>query len=516
MRLWLLLAAALPCFAQSPLYRIGGVVVHAVTGQPLSKTRVTVIDIADAKKTAFVITIGDGRFTFGVPEGRYRLAAERHGQDRQLYGALTLGSSLNIAVIAGPNQRTNEIVFQMIPNSSLSGRVTDEAGEPVEDSLVQLFRSTIVMGRRKVQLCGWVYTDDTGAYRFSRLPSGNYYLAASGQPWYSTYRQSPDAAQLTSMSYPLTFYPNTRDWRSASMVSLRAGDDATANLSLTATPGYNLTVQCDASVGSVQVSVIANAFSGADTFAKVKTAYCPSSSLGLFAPGSYVVRSSVGTHHSSESWSALQSVEIASSDVEVKMGFKPAPSVSGQIRLGDLKRDELALWLREDGGGSTAPRGVSADGSFAFPAVAPGTYRLIVAQPKDLWARQVLADGKTLPAGKIVVAEDAPPRLTVILERGLAHLTGHVLKAAKPVAGLFVCLVPKTSSDDPSDYGRDRTNSDGSFEMKAVRPGDYYLFAVEAEEVEYADRAAILSLLKNAKTLHVEANGEYKEDVEVP
>jgi hypothetical protein len=76
--------------------------------------------------------------------------------------------------------------------------------------------------------------------------------------------------------------------------------------------------------------------------------------------------------------------------------------------------------------------------------------------------------------------------------------------------------VPKAPSDDPSDYGRDRTNSDGSFEMKSVRPGDYYLFAVEAEEVEYADRVAIVPLLKNAKVLHIKANGEYKEDVEVP
>jgi hypothetical protein len=182
-------------------------------------------------------------------------------------------------------------------------------------------------------------------------------------------------------------------------------------------------------------------------------------------------------------------------------------------RSDGLQPEQVVLSLRSENGESSMTRGVSPDGSFTFPNVAPGTYRLAIAQPAGVWAKQVLAGGKPISGAAFEVTEDAAPQLTVIPDRGLAHVTGRVLKEGLPAPAVWVAMVPKLPSDDASDYRLDRSNSDGSFEMKSVHLGDYYLFAVETDELEYANRAAMQPLLKNAKPLRVEAGGEYQEEV---
>jgi hypothetical protein len=80
----------------------------------------------------------------------------------------------------------------------------------------------------------------------------------------------------------------------------------------------------------------------------------------------------------------------------------------------------------------------------------------------------------------------------------------------KLCAGL---LAPANPSSDFASYGIDKSNSDGSFEMKSVRPGDYVLLAAETEDLEYTNPAAVQRYLEHAIRLHVEVGREYKEVV---
>lgn len=49
---------------------------------------------------------------------------------------------------------------------------------------MQLIRSAVTGGRKRVTTAGWFWTDDRGVYRFGPVTAGTYYLAVTAEPWY--------------------------------------------------------------------------------------------------------------------------------------------------------------------------------------------------------------------------------------------------------------------------------------------------------------------------------------------
>jgi hypothetical protein len=69
--------------------------------------------------------------------------------------------------------------------------------------------------------------------------------------------------------------------------------------------------------------------------------------------------------------------------------------------------------------------------------------------------------------------------LVVKLNAGGIRVEGMARKDGKGVAGVMVLLVPKERAEFPESVRRDESDSDGSFAVRDVAPGQYTLLAIE-------------------------------------
>jgi hypothetical protein len=168
---------------------IQGIVIRAGTGQPLKGARISFRRVGGDQNPQNpltstrtpVTTDATGRFTVtGVDPGEYRISAERDGYIRQEYGQRTTTGSGAIVSVSG-GQRL-ELQFQMLPAGVISGRVSDEQGEPAARITVQAFAYQYVGGKRSLVQAGNTQTNDIGEYRLFWLPPGEYVVSATVEP----------------------------------------------------------------------------------------------------------------------------------------------------------------------------------------------------------------------------------------------------------------------------------------------------------------------------------------------
>src|ERR1700722_1402340 len=219
-------------------YRIAGIAGDAVTGQPLARAEVS-IESEDGKKTHEAYATGnDGRFSFeGLTAGRYTLLAGRRGYVKQAYKG---HEQYSTAVVVGSGLKTDELRFAMTLGGSIAGQVIDERGDVVRNARVILLREASIGRGRRLTGAGSKYTDDLGAYRFGHLRAGVYAVAVSARVWYADESHTglgppeplPVSDVDTDVVYPVTFYPGAMDADVATRITVTAGENVMANVSM--------------------------------------------------------------------------------------------------------------------------------------------------------------------------------------------------------------------------------------------------------------------------------------------
>lgn len=109
-----------------------------------------------------------------LPAGSFTISAKKRGYLDGAYGRLTpdgLGRPLDLR----DGERVTDIVVKMWRFATISGTVTDDAGDPVGGANVQVWRRTFVAGHWRLTYAGESgYADERGAYRIISLPPGDY------------------------------------------------------------------------------------------------------------------------------------------------------------------------------------------------------------------------------------------------------------------------------------------------------------------------------------------------------
>ena len=210
---------------------VSGTIVDAASGQPLAGALVSLAPTDDRDAGNSALTGDDGRFAFeNVAPGHYVLAAGRKGYVQQLYKE---HDQFSTAIVVGPDLVTDNLRFELRRDASISGQMVDERNEPVRNARAILFHQRVRFGRQDTFREREVGTDDRGRYRFSHLPPGVYFVAASAQPWYAqrvthqmvkqidsngrtTYQEFTNGEPELDVVYPVTFFSHAEDIAGAS------------------------------------------------------------------------------------------------------------------------------------------------------------------------------------------------------------------------------------------------------------------------------------------------------------
>ena len=172
----------------------------------------------------------------------------------------------------------------------------------------------------------------------------------------------------------------------------------------------------------------------------------------------------------------------ASEQVDTDVGV-PVFSVSGTLRtaLGLALAENVTVTLDPlDGAGRRAPlHAATLKGAFSFPMVPPGSWEMWVAGVETQFTVLSTSAGGRVQAGNRVTIKNRPLSMVVTLNQNGARVQGFVRKGGKGVAGAMVVLVPRDPAALRALARRDQSDSDGSFSLRDVAPGQYTVVAIE-------------------------------------
>jgi hypothetical protein len=208
-------------------FKITGTVVNSITGAPLAKTRITLMDTANRANILPLITGDDGHFEFySLNRGKYSLEGAKRGFIRAAYEQ---DEQFSTAIVTGSDFNTENLVLRLTPLAFVSGEVIDEVGEPVRKARVSLYTENHQGGMRRIVRGGADLTDDEA----TTSSPGNYFISVSAKPWYAIHlspsapRGGSPSASATSpldVGYPTTYNNGANDSQGAAPFPLQAGD----------------------------------------------------------------------------------------------------------------------------------------------------------------------------------------------------------------------------------------------------------------------------------------------------
>jgi hypothetical protein len=208
---------------------IRGRIAAADNGQPLRRATVR-ISAPELRAARSMLTDADGRYEFAqLPAGRYAINASKNVFVSWSYGQTQPGSPGKPVVLAD-NQVADNINISLPRGSVITGRVTDEFGDPVPTVFVSLLRLQFLQGQRRLVPAGngnAPATNDIGEYRMFGLPPGQYYVSA--QPQQQVFQAiGPLGGQVEGQEarngYARTFFPGTADFSAARKVTVGIGE----------------------------------------------------------------------------------------------------------------------------------------------------------------------------------------------------------------------------------------------------------------------------------------------------
>ncbi len=492
-------------------------------------------------------TDGTGHFAMTLPSaGSWRLTASAAGYVNQAYDAHGMYSS---AVVLTPASPSFDLTFRLAPQSRVSGTVLDEGGEGVRNATVELVMQPLpvpgsqgvsgsfpISGRRITQ------TDDRGVYEFAGLMPGSYRVLVQARPWYAVgSRRAPvqpgsATPQDTDLdvTYPSVWYPGVTEPEQATLIVLHPGDQQQADFQLAPIPSLHLQVvlpRVEQTPGRPMplFPSIEKIDSSGDPGQRFVSGTSITSSqgqvdIGGLTPGTYrislpgrdsnsaFVQISEGSAHTID----LRENQPGLSEIALKFDGEDDDSFMA-VELVDTTTGQRynsggfgPMPLR--GSGPLQRRQQPRESTIKVPA---GKYE-VVARSRDQYLTGLSAQGAEV-AGRFISIRGSDATLTLHTASGRADISGIVTQAHKPCSGAFVMIVP-AGLDDPGSFTtvvRDQSDTDGSFNLENIVPGQYILIAVDhGWSINWSDPSTLRRYLAQGTPLEVHRDASLKQNIE--
>lgn len=512
-----------PSAARKESCSVSGIVVRQDNSEPLSKATVSLSSAEKREDSTSDVTDPQGHFLLDdLPCHSYLLTVSHKGFVDASYGQRKLSDpGANLALY--PGQKISDLIFKLERTAVITGRVSDENGELVEGAMVRLVRKASQGRQRYVQEAGQALTNDLGEYRIFDLKPGRYFVCVSYNPWsIGGGFGPPPPPRWRKKGYPMVYYPDTTDPSKAQTLALNPGDELAAmDFRLQLTPmntvsGKVLNLPGNLARRGTNVSLIPR---GSDLPTISWGAFESFSADGSFAfyavpPGQYYVDVYYSDPDSRVPRSIRRELEVAGTDVDgLTLAVTPTFSVGGRVVWEGNKSDDfgaLTLFLHSTDEESSVwdPQVVKPDGSFQFRNLSEGEYRPVVNSTNEAcYLKSARTGTSSMVDGKVSIHSGGDSSLEFVVSCRAAQISGQVLTGdSLPAPGVFVALVPEVRlRDSPWNYSAGKTDQNGRFLLKTIRPGDYKLFSwASVEEFDWQDPDFLKPYEDKGVSVHVE------------
>jgi hypothetical protein len=222
-------------------------------------------------------------------------------------------------------------------------------------------------------------------------------------------------------------------------------------------------------------------------------------------------------------------VEIGGDDLTgVTLALQLAPQVTGRIVFdastlrapSDASSIGVALHPVADaergsnGLTGAIPGTTRADGTFEFPAVIPGAYRLSAAATGGWWARSAIVNGQDVLDGVLSVGAGGASGVALTLSDRPSSIAGTLQgTGGRPAPDYYMVVFPSDRAlwRAPSRRVQStRPATNGAFELRDLPPGTYFLAALTDIEPGDLEDPAFLEMLMPAAVPLTVGVGERK------
>jgi beta-lactamase regulating signal transducer with metallopeptidase domain len=523
--------------------RVEGTVI-SVSGAPLKKAKVSLrlpatgAPVSEGPTTFSELTDDSGKFVIDdLPPGSYTLTAARAGFVTGTYGAAAPGGSGTPLTLA-EGARLTDIEIKLTPQGVVSGKLTDEDGEPRKQSQVCLVNPELArreaLNQVNIRSGHCAQANDIGAFTIGEVPPGRYYLAAL--PVGSSPYLEPGTKDVT------TYYPNVAAAASAAAIEVAAGSRL---------DGMNIQLRRERQLRQIKGKILVG---GAPASGTIMLLFTPAASglrragedpaskfraveaqNGTFqisdvAPGLYTLRSVPSGMIAAAAIMGLSIGYGGSLDISVKdeniegavLRLEPGIEVEGSVRFEDggaLSARPAMAFTPADESAAGAPMPLQPDGTFRSMPLAAGGYRLnVMGLPDGSYVKSATYGSQDVTQSLINVVSGGG-RLEIVVSPKAAAVTGSLRnEKGEPASRILVTAWPRSPNPGRSDRGVRTASTDqsGSFRIGGLAPGEYYVAAWEDIDAAVARDLGFLSAFTSqAVTLDLRESSVRRADVKM-
>jgi hypothetical protein len=497
-------------------------------GRPLRRVqmRLSGEPVPDSRSAS---TNGLGQYEFrDLPAGRYSLGANRAGYLGMSFGQ-TRPSEPGRPIELADAQVMEKVDIVLPHTAIISGRVLDEAGEPLAGANVLTMQYKFFNGKRRLlPVRGNAITDDVGQYRLSGLEPGEYYVQGSSRETWET-----DPPDKQTLGFLPTMYPSAPGVGEAQRVRVRAGQE-TNGIDISLVPGK--VAKISGTVVNSQGQPLAG--ETLNMSFEIRGEYFMSMSGGQSAKvnpdGTFLFRNiAPAEYHLNVRTPATADRPVEAANVIVSTlngdveGFTIVTSSAGVLNGRAVVEGDGALPValtrlivrplpvdRDTAIGNTntitqgtADNGrLREDGSFQLAGVV-GNNRLGVSPMPEGWAvRRIEYNGRDYTTLPFDAQGQSIDGILIVLTNRFPTVTGSMKdEKGNPGATGTVILFPEDTqlwAEDARLVRATRPDQSGLFTMKAVRPGEYLAVALPTvQNNQWFDPEYLESLREQATRL---------------
>lgn len=468
MRAAILLISVCFCIvAQTAIFE--GTAVNIATGEPLSGVHVRLLSIGNQAIEGAYGAMSDraGHFSIAeMPAGAYVLMAERIG-----YAHIPAKHSAPVMTLKA-GQGLTDFRLEMAPRAVITGRVLDDAGDPLPFAALNLQPASADTNLDLMDQLGFARADDRGEFRISTGP-GKYYLQASGA------REFIDAGTVLSP----TWYPDAGSKERALVIEAMAGREV-AGIEIRMTAHRTVTIR------GVVSGIPDQNRQGHTTVMMMRDR--GSIGTGVAPDGTFVYQGlNAGTYHLFAQY-ATDKIELQSAPIEVnlqdadatgiQLALTPARQITGKLNItgeppGTHRRERGTIHLEGMSMGAPVRADIDADGAFRITEALPVQYTLRVdGLGADGYVDVMRVDGQPVADMMLDFSRGVASEIEITAATNGGRISGRVVgDEGEPLNDPLIAVM--LLRDGKVVHQENDVLHGSKFEFKALRPGKYRVFA---------------------------------------